>query len=182
MFGLRSLRFSEHERPFWLLAALAVVMLAGVSTTIANAASAPSLVDGLQRDLGAVRAQLEGLDPDPGASSSEAGQETIAFNADLGDGGTAFRYRSMATILRSANRRLESLVTSYRRAGDERRALIAQSAQLDLRELSRRLHQLGNATDATRTTWARKRALAEALLDQLQDMLATLAPGHSGLG
>lgn len=182
MFGLRSLRGSERDRPFWLLAALAVVMLVGVSTTIANAASAPGLVDGLRRDLGAIRAQLERIDPEPGPAAREAGRQTIAFNADLGDGGPAFRHRSMATILRSANRRLTSLIAGYRKAGDERRAELAQKAQLDLQELYRAINDLGDAMEATSTMWDRKRALAEALLDQLHDMLPTLAPRHPGVG
>ena len=79
-------------------------------------------------------------------------------------------------------RRLDSLIDGYRRAGDEPRLEIALSAQLDLQELSRRLRHLDQATDATSIVWARKRGQAEALLDQLQDRLADLAPGHSGLG
>jgi hypothetical protein len=172
MFGLRSLRHSDHDRAFWLLAALAVVLLVSVSTTMANTASALALVDGLRRDLSAVRAQLERADPDP----LEAGQQTVAFNADLGDGGTAFRHRSMATILRSANRRLENLVAGYRRAGDAQRAAVAQVAQLELQELDRRLHYLGNAKDATSIMWARNRLEAEALLDDLHDRVVMLMP------
>src|SRR5919106_6329685 len=103
---MRRFRASEHERLFLLLTAFAVVLLASISTTMATTASELSLIDGLRRDLGAVRAQLERADPAP----SEAGERSVAFNADLGDGSSAFRQRSMATILRSAKRRLESLV------------------------------------------------------------------------
>lgn len=172
MFGLRSLRHADHSRSFWLLAALAVVLLVSVSTTMANTASALALVDGLRRDLSAVRAQLERAVPDP----LDTGQQTVAFNADLGDGGTAFRHRSMATILRSANRRLENLVAGYRRAGDTQRGAIAQMAQLELQELDRRLRYLGNAKDATSTMWARNRLEAEALLDDLHDRVVMLMP------
>jgi hypothetical protein len=170
MFGLRSLRHADHDRPFWLLAALAVVLLVSVSTTMANTASALASIDGLRRDLSAVRAQLERADP------LEAGQQTVAFNADLGDGGTAFRHRSMATILRSASRRLENLVAGYRRAGDAQRAAVAQLAQLELQELDRRLQYLGNAKDATSIMWARNRLEAEALLDDLHDRVVMLMP------
>jgi hypothetical protein len=82
----------------------------------------------------------------------------------------------MATILRSAKRRLESLATGYRNAGDVRRAEVAESAQLELQELHGRVHHLGNATDANSMLWARKRLEAEALIDRLRDRLVTLLP------
>ena len=82
----------------------------------------------------------------------------------------------MATILRSAKRRLESLVTGYRAAGDARRAEVAETAQLELQDLYGRVHYLGNAPDATSIMWARKRLEAEALIDRLRDRLATLLP------
>jgi type II secretory pathway component PulJ len=172
LFGMRPFRATEHDRTFLLLVAFAVVLLASISTTMAASGSALSLIDGLQRDLGAVRAQLERADPAP----FEAGQQSVAFNADLGDGGAAFRHRSMATILRSAKRRLESLATGYRNAGDVRRAEVAESAQLELQELYGRMHHLGNATDANSMLWARKRLEAEALIDRLRDRLVTLLP------
>jgi hypothetical protein len=172
LFGMRPLRASEHERPFLLLAAFAVVLLASISTTMASSASALALIDGLGRDLGALRAQLERADPAP----FEATQQSVAFNADLGDGGAAFRHRSMATILRSARRQLENLVAGYRNAGDARRAAVAESAQLDLQELFGCLHYLGNATDENSITWSRKRLEAEALIDRLHDSLVTLLP------
>ncbi len=172
MFGLRALDASEWERPLLLLAAFAVVLLAGISTTMATTASAPSLIEGLWRDLGAVRAQLEREAPEP----LGAGQRSVAFNTDLGDGGLAFRHRSMATILRSARRRLENLVSGYRKAGDARRAGVAQNAQLELQELDRRVHDLDDATDSA-SIWARQHLEAEQLLDRLQDALVVLTPG-----
>jgi hypothetical protein len=170
--------FSDHERAFLLIAAFAVVLLASVSTTMATNASPLSLIDGLQRDLGAIRVQLERADPGP----FDTGQQSVAFNADLGDGGTAFRHRSMATILRSAKRRLESLVAGYRNAGDVSRAEVAESAQLDLQELFGRVHYLGNASDETSIMWARKRLEAEALIDRLQDRLVSLLPRRGATG
>jgi hypothetical protein len=167
---MRPLRASDHERLFLLLVAFAVVLLANISTTMASSASALSLIDGLRRDLGAVRAQLERADP----AASEAGRESVAFNTDLGDGGSAFRQRSMATILRGAKRRLENLVKGYRHAGDRQRAAAAESAQLELQELFGRVHFLGNATDADSNLWARKRLEAEALIDRLQDKIVLL--------
>jgi hypothetical protein len=172
MRGLGSHHTGEHVRPLVLIAALAVVLLASVSTTMATSASALSLVDGLRRDLGAVRVQLERIAPVP----AELPQQSVAFNTDLGDGGSAFRHRSMATILRSAARRLESLATGYRNAADARRAFVAQSTQLQLRELNGLIHYLGNATDATSIMWSRKRLHAEALLDRMHQALVVLLP------
>lgn len=169
---MRPSRESEHDRVFLLLAAIAVVLLTSVSTTMASNAGPLPLIDGLQRDLGAIRAQLERADPGP----LDASQQSVAFNADLGDGGTAFRHRSMATILRSAKRRLERLATGYRNAGDIRRAEVAEYAQLELQELFGRVHYLGNATDETSIMWTRKRLEAEALIDRLQDRLVLLLP------
>ena len=166
-----------------LIAAFSVVLLASVSTTMASLAAPLPLVEGLQRDLAAIRVQLERTDPEP----FDIGRQSAAFNADLGDGGMEFRHRSMATILRSAKRRLESLMTGYRTAGDAQRAALAESAQLELQELHGRVHYLGNAEDTSSSTWLRKRLEAEALIDRLQGRLAGLLPPRptkrsSGLG
>lgn len=169
---MRPFPASEHERPLLLIAAFAVVLLANVSATMASNASPLHLVDGLRRDLGAVRAQLERADPAP----FDTGRQTVASNADLGDGGSAFRHRSMATILRSAKRRLENLAKGYRNAGDTLRAAVAESAQRELQELSTRVHDLGSASDAGSSAWARTRLEAEVLLDRLQDRLVILLP------
>jgi hypothetical protein len=169
---MRSFRASEHERPLLLIGAFAVVLLTTISTTMASNTSPLHLVEGLRRDLGAVRAQLERADPAP----LEAASQTVAFNADLGDGGPAFRHRSMATILRSARRRLDSLVTGYRNAGDAQRAEVAETARLELHELSGHVQYLGDATDPSSIMWARKRLEAEALIDRLQDWLVILLP------
>jgi hypothetical protein len=169
---MRSFRASEHDRTLLLLAAFMVVLLAGISTTMASSASALSLIDGLRRDLGAIHAQLERADPAP----LETGRQSVAFNADLGDGSPAFRHRSIATILRSARRRLDNLARGYGHAGDTRRAEVAEQARHALQELSGRLHDLGNAADPSGVVWARQRLAAEALIDRLQDKLVLLLP------
>jgi hypothetical protein len=182
MFGMRSFRASEHDRTLLLLAAFMVVLLAGISTTMASSASALSLIDGLRRDLGAIRAQLEQADQTP----LETGRQSVAFNTDLGDGSAAFRHRSIATILRSAKRRLDSLAKGYGHAGDARRAEVVEQAQRELQELSGRLHDLGTAADPDGAAWARQHLQAEALIDRLQDKLVLLLPrpatGRSDLG
>ena len=60
-------------------------------------------------DTPILRAQLEQVDRWPG----EPGRQLVAFNADLGDGGPAFRRHSMITIVRAATRRLDRLISAY---------------------------------------------------------------------
>lgn len=163
---------TDYARILVLLAAFTVVLLAGISSTMATSNSALSLVDGLRRDLGAVRVELERAAPIPG----EASRQSVAFNTDLGDGGAAFRHRTMATILRGAKRRLEKLATGYHHKGDARRVEAAQKAQLDLRELLGLMQYLGGDGDATSIMWTRKRLEAEAVLDRMREALMILLP------
>jgi hypothetical protein len=142
MFGSALLKCSEHQRPFWLTVALSVLLLASVSITIAHAADPTRLVHGLKRDFGALRAQLEQIDP----SDKEADGQTAAFNADLGDGGAAFRRDSMATVVNAASRRLERLIENYRQNGDAARARTAETLRLALYDLQREIDQLARAT------------------------------------
>lgn len=178
MFHSGPLRFSEHQRPFWLLVALAIMLLVSVSTTVAQAANPARLAGNLQRDLGALRAQLEQLDPRPG----DSGQQTVAFNADLGDGSLAFRRLSMVTIGRAASRHLEALILSYRNARDDERARVAESLRLVMYQLTERVERLARPSSPA-TTMA-LRAEVEAVLGDLERGLeslrsaraATLAP------
>jgi hypothetical protein len=121
--------------------------------------------------------QLERIGPIP----HQLPRQSVAFNTDLGDGGAAFRHRSLATILRSANRRLENLAAGYRNAGDAFRSEVAQNAQQSLRELDNLVHYLGTATDDDSIMWSRKRVEAEALLDQMRKSLLILLPDPSTL-
>ena len=102
MFGSALLKCSEHQRPFWLTVALSVLLLAWVSIAMAHDADPTRLAYGLKRDFSALRAQLEQIDP----WNADAGGQTVAFNADLGDGGAAFRRDSMVTMVHVAARRL----------------------------------------------------------------------------
>jgi hypothetical protein len=177
MRGLRSPHEIEHGRLLLLLVGFAVVLLASISATMASSVSPLSLVDGVRRDLGAVRVQLERIGPIP----HQLPRQSVAFNTDVGDGGPAFRHRSMATILRSANRRLENLASGYRNAGDDYRSEVAQNAQQSLRELEKLVQYLGSATDDDSLMWSRKRVEAEALLDQMRQSLVILLPDPSDL-
>ena len=173
MFHSGPLRFSEHQRPFWLLVALAIMLLVSVSTTVAQAANPARLAGNLQRDLGALRAQLEQLDTWHG----DGGQQTVAFNADLGDGSPAFRRLSMVTIGRAAGRHLEALIASYRQARDEERARGAESLRLAMYELTERVDRLSRPSSPA-TTMA-LRGEVEAALGNLERGLELLGAGRA---
>jgi hypothetical protein len=168
MFHSGPLRFSEHQRPFWLLVAIAIMLL----VSVAQAASPARLVGILQRDLGALRAQLEQLDPWHG----DSGHRTVAFNADLGDGSPAFHRLSIVTIGRAAGRHLDALVASYRNARDEERVRIAESLRLVMYELTERIDRLGRPSSAATTVALRGEV--EAVLSDLERGLELLGAGR----
>ena len=143
MFRSRPLHLSEHQRPFWLLVALAIMLLVSVSVTIAQAASPLRLAGTLKRDLGALRVQLELIEPWHG----EGERRTVAFNADLGDGGAAFRRLSHGDHRarrgpppRVADRRLPR--------GARRRAAgrLAERLRYGMVDLTREVDRLSRAT------------------------------------
>jgi hypothetical protein len=168
MFGSAMLKCSGHQRPFWLTVALSVMLLVSVSITIAHAANPTRLAYDLKRDLGALRVQLELIDP---SAPGPAGQ-TIAFNADLGDGGPAFRRQSMVTMVAAANRRLERLIESYREEGSESRAQAAATLRLAMYDLRQQVDRLARSSD---------RAEATALREQIEQALDRSERGLSEL-
>ena len=168
MFHSGPLRFSEHQRPFWLLVAIAIMLL----VSVAQAASPARLVGNLQRDLGALRAQLEQLDPWHG----DSGHRTVAFNADLGDGSPAFRRLSMVTVARAAGRHLDALIATYRNARDEDRVRIAESLRLVMYELTERIDRLGRPSSPATTIALRGEV--EAVLSDLERGLELLGAGR----
>jgi hypothetical protein len=172
MFHAGPLRFSEHQRPFWLLVAIAITLLVSVSVTVAQAASPARLVGNLQRDLGALRAELERLDPWPG----DSGPQTVAFNADLGDGSPAFRRLSMVTIGRAAGRDLEALIASLRHGRDEEGARVAEALRPVMRELTEGVDRLSRPASPAITLALRGEV--EAVLGDLERGLALLAAGR----
>jgi hypothetical protein len=173
MFGSALLRCSEHQRPFWLTVALSVLLLAWVSITIAHAADPTRLAHGLKRDFGALRAQLERIDP----SGKETGGQSVAFNADLGDGGAAFRRDSMATIVHAASRRLERLIEGHRQNGDTARARTAETLRLAMYDLQRQIDQLARAAEPAEAEAALARI--ETLLDRAERELGALLKGSN---
>lgn len=138
---LRLLRFSGHERPFWLLVALAVGLLINVSTTASPDRSAASLLGLLGRDLGALRVHVEELV----AEAASPAPPMIAFNADVGDGSPAFRARVMATLMRSAHRRTDRLIRAYAQHARDDAVRDAQMLKIRLHELEQRIDRLVTA-------------------------------------
>jgi len=169
----RPLHLSEHQRPFWLLVALAIMLLVCVSITVAEAASPIRLAGTLQRDLAALRAQLEQIEP----WSSAGERRTVAFNADLGDGSAAFRRQSMVTIVRAAGRRLERLIAAYEDGRDDERRRVAETLSLGMVDLSGRVDRLAGATSPASVVALRGEA--EAALDRLERSLARLSSGQT---
>jgi hypothetical protein len=157
MFGSVMLRCSGHQRPFWLTIALAVMLL--VSVSIAHASPAQLAAD-LRRDLDALRVQLEQIDP----TERDSARQTIAFNADLGDGGAAFRRQSLVTMVAAAQRRLERLLERYRETGQNRRIARATPLRLALVELRDQIDRLARADTPAKATVIR--AQVEAALDR----------------
>ena len=171
MFGSALLKCSEHQRPFWLTVALSVLLLASVSITMAHAADPTRLAHGLKRDFGALRAQLEQIDP----SEEEAVGQTVAFNADLGDGGSAFRRNSMVTIVNAASRRLERLIDGYRQHRDEARVRRSEALLLAMYDLQRQIDSLARAAEPSEAEAALARI--EAVLDRAEGELGVLLQG-----
>ena len=173
MFRSRPLHLSEHQRPFWLLVALAIMLLVSVSVTIAQAASPLRLAGTLKRDLGALRVQLELIDPWHG----EGERRTVAFNADLGDGGAAYRRLSLVTIVRAAGRHLEWLIAACRKTRDDECRATAEGLRYGMVELTQEVDRLSRATSPASVALLRDDVAAA--LDRLDAGLAGLTAGRT---
>jgi hypothetical protein len=171
MFGSALLKCSEHQRPFWLTVALSIMLLASVSITIAQAAHPSRLAYDLKRDLGALRAQLEAIDP----WDRDAGRQSVASNTDLGDGSPAFQRHSMVTIAGAANRRLERLLEGYREQGSDARVRSAETLRLALYDLQHQVDRLARAADPAEAVDLRERI--GTLLDRSERELTALLGG-----
>jgi hypothetical protein len=171
MFGSAILKCSEHQRPFWLTVALSIMLLASVSITIAQAAHPSRLAHDLKRDLGALRAQLELIDP----WERDAGRQSVASNTDVGDGSASFQRHSMATIVSAANRRLARLLDGYREQGSDARVRTAEALRLAMHDLQHQIDRLARATDPAEAVAARERIAAS--LDRSERELTVLLDG-----
>jgi hypothetical protein len=168
MSGFAILKRSKHQRPFWLTVALSVMLLVSVSITMAQAANPARLAHELKRDLGALRAQLELIDP----SARDAGRQTVAFNTDLGDGGPVFQRHSMVTIVAAASRRLERLLESQREQAGGARVGAVESAATAMHDLQRQVDQLARAEGPAEGAAVRERIVAA--LDRCERELGVL--------
>lgn len=162
------LRFSDHQRPFWLLVALAVMLLITVSTGIARGGPTEQLLIGLARDLGALRAQLEAARVEPAAPASER----LAFNADIASGDAGFHTRAVSTVLRSAKRRAGRLARAMEQADAPDQTELAALINVRLHDLERTLDRLG--APETGATGKAIRADAVPILDRLEELISAL--------
>jgi hypothetical protein len=168
MFGSAILQRSAHRRPFWLTVALSVMLLVSVSITMAQAANPARLAHELRRDFGALRAQLELIDP----AERDAGRQTVAFNTDLGDGGPAFQRHSLVTIASAANRRVERLLESEFAQGGNAREPAGKSLRTAMHDLQRQIDQLARAEGPAQAAEGRESIVA--LLDRCERELSVL--------
>jgi hypothetical protein len=165
MFGCQRFQLSRLRQPRRLLIALTLT----VATTSTAAASPAGPVDHLQRDLGALQAQLEQIDPELG----DNGPQTVGFNADLGDGSPAFRRQSLVAMVHASARNLDRLIVAYRAAGDEQRAGGAETLRLSMYGLTERFERLAQPADSA--TLVVLRDQTGALLAELVQDLSLLA-------
>jgi hypothetical protein len=175
MFGSRPLRCSEYERPLVLLIALAVMLLAGLG---AQAGAPRGPLVSLERDLGALRVQLEQVEallPDD--------HRAVALGTDIGDGSPVFQRQTLTTILRSAHRRIDRLGADPRQIQAESHMAQLDRLRLGLLELQVRFDRLTGASDAAQA--AKARAAAVVLLeelDQVIDLLVRSAQARASAG
>lgn len=171
MFGSAILKCSEHQRPFWLTVALSILLLASVSITIAQAAHPSRLAYDLRRDLAALRAQLELIDP----WARDAARQSVASNTDVGDGSPAFQRHSMVTIMGAANRRLERLLDGDRDQGGHARVRNTEALRLAMYDLQQQIDRLARVADPAEAVTVRERI--GALLDRSERELSVLLDG-----
>ena len=171
----------RHHRPFWLLVALAVMLLVTVSTTAragpvrpaAAGAGVAELLGGIERDLAALRIQLELIGAGDGDLGGDALLfEPVALNPGLGDGGRVFRVRSLETMARSLERRIDRLIEAQHRAGNGRGLDIARLMSLDARSVQWGIEEL---------RFAREPHLVRAARERIGHTLGKIARGAAAV-
>jgi hypothetical protein len=164
MFGSRPLRRSEGERVLVLLGALAVTLLVALG---AHAGTPRGPLESLERDLGALRVQLEQVE-----ALLLEDHRAVALGTDIGDGSPAFQRQALTTILRSAHRRLDRLGADPRQIQAEGQIAQLDRLRLGLLELQVRFGRLTGASDAAQA--AKARAAAVVLLEELDQVIDLL--------
>ncbi len=139
-------RLYGNHRPFWLLVALAVALLMGISATAhaepgRERAGIADLLRGIERDLAALRIELELVGADD-AEPITSLREQIALSPGLADGGRIFRLRSMEAMVRSLSRRVDRLIEAQHRTGNDRGLDIARLMSLDARSVQWGIEEL----------------------------------------
>ncbi len=168
MLGSKRSRAAGARQRFRLSVALATALLVALPAA-AVAADPGELINGLQRDLGALSAEFEQIDP----GLAESGHQTVGFNTDLGDGSPAFRRRSLVTMAHAAARNLDRLIQAYRESGDEPHAGGAETLRISMYALTERIERL--AEPAAPETVVVLRDQGRALLGDLVREVELLA-------
>ncbi len=173
MLGSNRSRAAGARRRFCLSVALATALLVGVPAAAA-AADPAQLINGLQRDLGALSAEFEEVDP----AASESSHRTVGFDTDLGDGSAAFRRRSLVTMAHAAARNLDRLIGAYRETGDQPHAGGAETLRLSMYALTGRIERLAEpaAPETVVVLRDQSRALLGALVREVDLLAAEPAP------
>jgi hypothetical protein len=159
--------YTDGARGFVLLIAISIMLLVTVSAAPARSVQAPPLLVGLERDLAALRAQLEVV---PMRALGPYRSED-ASNTGIADGGAAFRWEAIATIMRGANRRAGALKAQHRDPGAAATARM-DALRFDLRTLEHRLARLRSASSEAETVEAQIQT--EQTLATLERALADL--------
>ena len=177
MLGSNRLRAAGAGPRFCPAIALATSLLVSLPAVAAGRDPA-QLIGSLQRDLGALGAELEAVDPGPAGS----GGQTVGFNTDLGDGSPSFRRRSLVTIAHAAARNLDRLVGAYRELGDEPHAGGAATLRLSLFALTERIERLDEPAAAETVVVLRDqgRALLGELVREVDLLAAEPTPADPG--
>ena len=177
MLGSSRLRAVGTRRRFCPAVALATSLLASLPAAAAGPQPA-QLIGSLQRDLGALGAELEAVDAGP----ADSGGQTVGFNTDLGDGSPSFRRRSLVTIAHAAGRNLDRLIGAYREAGDEPHAGDAETLRLSMFALTERIERLDEPAVAETVVVLRDqgRARLSELVREVDLLAAEPAPADRG--
>lgn len=168
MFRLGRIRISDTGRALTLLAALALILLVHVSATLAAGPLAGPPRLRLERDLAALRVQLDTL-PE---RFIETALGELSFNTAIGNGDPEHRWQTLIAMTHSAQRGAGDLRQSFRQAGAGERADLALLIGVQLSNVQQAVSTWRQAESASGAKAAVQRAL-EAL-DRADAVLATL--------
>lgn len=160
-------RINDAWWVLWLLAALALLMLIHVSASLAGEQRAVRL-DRVGRDLAAVRVQLAEL-PD---RFIETAIGTLSFNAELGNGDGAHRWRTAMAMAESAERGAKHVRRALELGGASEPADLALLLSVQLSNVQRAIASWREASSLEEADAALERARDS--LDRADEVFALL--------